>query len=144
MEVNIYVQGQQLKLGINSSCLVEGSQEFIKFIFAFSDDWGGLAKTSFFSQNGNCYKADLDENNSVYLPSEITYGKCALSVYGVKDTIRATTNEIIFSVGKHYIGDFERSEFTKARYDEFVDIVSNTKTQRCPTVIIIGKCVSEI
>lgn len=125
MEVNIYVQGQQLKLGTNLSRLVEGSQEFIKFIFAFSDDWGGLTKTSFFSQNGNCYKADLDENNSVYLPSEITYGKCTLSVYGVKDTIRATTNEIIFSVGKHYIGDFERSELTKARYDEFVDIVSD-------------------
>ena len=125
MEVNIYVQGQQLKLGTNLSCLVEGSQEFIKFIFAFSDDWGGLTKTCFFSQNGNHYKADLDENNSAYLPSEITYGKCTLSVYGVKDTIRATTNEIIFSVGKHYIGDFERSELTKARYDEFVDIVSN-------------------
>lgn len=93
MEIPVKVVSQKMRLPTNYKFLAPGSQKFVKFIFDLSSDWNELTVFTQFGQNGKGYNQYLDENNSVYLPTEITAEKCTLMLYGSgEDDVIATSN----------------------------------------------------
>ena len=75
MEVLVSVIGQKLRISTNAKTFVEGTRNFIKFIFSLSDEWTGLEMTAQFIQDGVAYDRQLDSSYSVFLPDEIHDGK---------------------------------------------------------------------
>lgn len=98
MEILVNVIGQKLKIATNLKCFVSGSQQFVKFTFNMDDSWDNLLTFAQFRQNGAAYNQYLDEDNSVYLPSEIGAGTCTLTLCGTGDDVRAITDCLKFTI----------------------------------------------
>ena len=103
MDILVTVEGQKMKLASNQTHHIEGSSQFVKFIFDLSDEWVGLDSNVQFIQNGEAYGQKLDGSGNkkyAFLPNGITEGECKMVLYGGDGTIRATTNYISLSIGK--------------------------------------------
>ena len=103
MDILVTVEGQKMKLASNQTHHIEGSSQFVKFIFNLSDEWNGLDSNVQFIQNGEAYGQKLDGSGNkkyAFLPNGITEGECKMVLYGGDGTIRATTNYIPLSIGK--------------------------------------------
>lgn len=103
MDILVTVEGQKMKLASNQTHHIEGSSQFVKFIFDLSDEWVGLDSNVQFIQNGEAYGQKLDglgNKKYAFLPNGITEGECKMVLYGGDGTIRATTNYIPLSIGK--------------------------------------------
>ena len=125
MDILIHVNKQRLKLPKSLNNFVSGTQQFIRFIFDLSSDWDNLRTFAQFIQNGTAYSVYLDENNSVYLPSEIQAGKCTLMLYGTGDTIRATTDYISLDITPNIlVQNASSTEITQSLYDQLVLMVN--------------------
>lgn len=101
MDVFIDVVNQKLRVATNLRKYVSGTNQFVRFIFNLSDDWAGLTTRAEFLQNENVFSHELDSNNSVYLPREVTHGKCSLSLKGTNGTITATSEDVVFLIEKY-------------------------------------------
>lgn len=127
MELLINVINQKLKLATNLKSLVAGTQQFIKLIFNLPDEWDGLLAFAQFIQGSNSYNAYLDENNSVYLPSEIQAGTCKVLLYGTgnqgeNSQIIATTNYLEFTIDENIIiSDANSTNISQSLYDQLVE-----------------------
>ena len=84
----------------NPNVLVSGTQNFVAFEFVLDESWDGINPVAQFNQNGNIYNVNLNENNSVYLPSEITYGSFTLTLGGSSGDVIASTNSLKFVVAQ--------------------------------------------
>lgn len=62
--------------------IADGSVDFVKIEFRPSREWDGYLMHAQFRQGVNVYTVLFDENNSVFLPSEITAGEVEISVFG--------------------------------------------------------------
>lgn len=103
MDILVTVEGQKMKLASNQTHHIEGSSQFVKFIFNLSDEWSGLDSNVQFIQNGEAYGQKLDGSGNkkyAFLPNGIIEGECKMVLYGGDGTIRATTNYIPLSIGK--------------------------------------------
>ena len=98
MEVNVHVVNQRLKIATNVENLVEGSRDFVKFVFLLDSGWDGLTKTALFKQGDSLYSKQLDEDNSAFLPSEISAGRFSLSLRGSGSGVTATTKSIMLNM----------------------------------------------
>lgn len=131
MELLINVINQKLKLATNLKSLVAGTQQFIKLIFNLPNEWDGLLTFAQFIQGSNSYNAYLDENNSVYLPSEIQAGTCKVLLYGTgnqgeNSQIIATTNCLEFTIDENIIiSDASSTDISQSLYDQLVQRVNN-------------------
>ena len=125
MDILVNVANQKLKISTNLKSLVAGTQEFIRFVFNLSGDWDGLTTFAQFSQNGVSYNQYLDEDNSVYLPSEIGVGTCTLMLYGSNDNVRATTNYVTLTIDKNtLVADASSTEISQTLYDQLVSRIN--------------------
>ena len=122
MEINIRVEGQRLRIESNYKRLVFGTQKFIKIIFDFSDDWDGLTTFAQFVQDGEDYNVFLDDEGSVFLPSDIKPGKCDMILYGTGNgDVVATSNSIAFLIDdNHMIIDESSIDITPTLYEQLV------------------------
>lgn len=127
MEVKINVDKQKLKVATNLKTYVSGTQEFIKFTFNFFDNiWDSLKVFAQFRQGEEAYNVYLDENNSVYLPSEITPGECILILHGSYETIVAITDVLILTINEnHIVYNAKNTTITESLYDQLVTQVKN-------------------
>ena len=127
MDVFINVTGQKLKIASNLKDYVDGSQDFIRFVFNFNDDtWSDMLVTAQFQQNGKAYNAYLNADNSAFLPAEITEGTCRLLLFGSKYKVKATTWYIDFKVDKNnIIKNASSAALTKTDYEKLVSDVAN-------------------
>lgn len=127
MDVFVNVVGQKIKIASNLKDYVEGTQNFIRFVFNFNDNtWDGMLITAQFQQNGKAYNIYLSSDNSVYLPTEITEGACRLLLYGSKTEIIATTSYIDLDIDKNNIVKNASSvALTKTEYEKLVADVAN-------------------
>lgn len=124
MEILISVVNQKLKISTNLKTIVAGSQEFIKFVFNLDDSWNGLLTFAQFNQNGAAYNIYLDNENSCYLPPEITTGEFELTLYGTGGTIVATTDYLTFKVVDNSIVENEQStNVSQSLYEQLVDMI---------------------
>lgn len=126
MNIQVNVINQKLKIASNIKTLVAGTQEFIRFEFIFDDGWESLMTFAQFRQNGSAYNKYLDENNSVYLPPEITSGECELSLYGSYGNVIAITDSIRMSVSENRVqADSSSTEITLSLYQQLVNMINN-------------------
>lgn len=129
MDILVSVINQKLRLPVNLKRMVEGTQNFVKFIFELDKKWDTLTTFAQFQQNGLAYNQYLDQDNSVYLPPEIRKGKCALILYGTKNDVIATTNYLELFIDENLlIKDANSVEITKSLYAQLVDKVNNFMT----------------
>ena len=101
LDVHISVNGQKLKTETDLA-FISGTQEFIRFVFQLPEDWKAFIPDlhAQFVQDENTYTPELDENYSVYLPSEIQPGTCSLMLYGTGDPAIATSNFLTLTIGE--------------------------------------------
>ncbi|MDO5346573.1 MAG: hypothetical protein Q4E91_12620 [Lachnospiraceae bacterium] len=100
MEVLVTVIGQKLRIATNCKTFVEGTCNFVKFVFSLSDDWAGLATHAQFIQDGNAYNRQLDGSHSVFLPDEIHDGKCELVLYGIRGLTVEISDSAVLNIKK--------------------------------------------
>lgn len=98
MDVIVNVINQKLKIASNLKNFVEGSENFIRFVFKLSSDWDGLSKYAQFIQKGIAYDRTLDDENSVYLPKQIKAGTCYMLLSGKGGGKIATTNYVVLTL----------------------------------------------
>ena len=124
MNVQVNVINQRLKIATNLKTLVSGSQEFIKFEFCLGEDWDGLVTFAQFRQGDKAYNKYLDEENCVHLPPETKPGICMMMLYGVKETVIATTNYVELTIDENMLlGNAESVEITEPLYNQLVEKV---------------------
>ena len=125
MEILVNVIGQKLKVTTNLKCFISGSQQFVKFIFNMDSEWDNLLTFAQFRQNGVAYNQYLDEDNSVYLPSEIGAGTCTLILYGTYNGVRATTNYLTLTIDESIlVTDAQSTEISTSLYEQLVTKVN--------------------
>ena len=130
MNILVNVINQKLKIKANTKRLVSGTQKFIRFEFSLDDAWDDLLVFAQFIQDEKAYNDYLDENNSVYLPSEIKDGKFNVLLYGSGSNTIATTNYLTFEVDKNIlISDAQSTEITESLYNKLVNIVKTYTSQ---------------
>lgn len=134
MNITINVVGQ--KMTTNYTKIVEGSQNFVKFTFNLPDEWKEINPSACFCQGDKLVKVLLDTNNSVFLPSQITSGKCELMLYGAKENgesgdIIGTSNSIVLQIDSaHSVEWAEDIEYVESQYAGWVDrILSDAKAE---------------
>lgn len=120
MEIIVDVVNQRLKLSANYKDYVEGSQNFVRFMFKFTENWNGLKVFAQFYQDGNTYDVFLDSDNSVYLPREITNGTCTMSLYGTNGKIIGTTNHVQLRIDKGIVENTDNVEISSSLYNQLV------------------------
>lgn len=120
MEIEVDVINQRLKLPTNLKDYVEGSQNFVRFIFKFTKEWENLKVFVQFGQNGSVYNVYLDKENGAYLPKEIVNGTCTMSLYGTYGRIVGTTNHVTLRVDKGIVIDAENLEISTSLYNQLV------------------------
>lgn len=103
MDVEVIVMGQKISFHSNAANIVSGSNNFVRFVFNFSKDWGLLTKYAQFTQDDNTYSVVISSDNSCYLPREVYGGNCTVVLHGIGVTnggVIATTNTLKFDVIK--------------------------------------------
>lgn len=143
MDVLVNVANQKLKIATNLKSLVAGTQEFVRFVFNLAGDWDNLMTFAQFSQNGVSYNQYLDDNNSVYLPSEIGVGTCTLMLYGSGGNTIATTNYLTLTIDKNIlVSDAKSTEISESLYNQLVTKVNALLTwneQNAADLIAVDK-----
>ena len=142
MEILINVVNQKLKVTNYVKALIDGSQKFIAFKFLLGSDWDGLVTFAQFIQDGVGYNQYLDENNTVYLPTEIHKGKVNVLLYGVGGDdavfdgttlvsggdVIATTNYLTFTVEENsLIADAQSTQISISNYQYLVNLVNSVQ-----------------
>lgn len=124
MEVLIRVEGKRIWLDTIPVVLASDSQEFVKFIFEITSDWNGLSTYAQFIQNDNTYKAYLDSENSVYIPSGVANGYCLMSLCGTNANRVVMTNAVKFIVhNNEVIFNEENTEISESLYQEIINLI---------------------
>lgn len=103
MDIMVNVINQKLKVATNTKNFVSGTHNFIRFYFNLTSDWDNLSVNAQFSQDGITYNKKLDAENSVYLPSEIKAGKCALTLSGSGGNVIAATDTVILTFAENFV-----------------------------------------
>lgn len=126
VNINISVVGQKLRLPTNLKIIVDGTHEFIRFVFNLDEDWNGLTTYAQFTQDGKSYNVYLDDNSSVFLPHEITEGVCSLTLSGTGNGVIATTDYVEFIVVDNILTAGESStEITESLYEQLIDKINS-------------------
>lgn len=124
MDILINVSKQRLKLATNLKKYVSGSQEFVRFVFGLNSYWRDLLTFAQFAQNGNTYNRYLDDENAVYLPSEIVAGECTLTLFGSGNSVIATTNYLTLTIDENIlVSDASSTDISESLYEQLVDMV---------------------
>ena len=125
MDILVNVINQKLNITLNQRCIVEGTQQFVRFIFNLSDEWNDLHPFAQFIQNNEAYNVYLDSDNAVYLPSEIVSGQCIMLLYGSAGNVKATTNYLTLTIDKSLmVADAQSTVITQSLYDQMVAYVN--------------------
>ena len=121
MTIELKLDGQRLSFNGSEKPIVSGTQKFIKLHFDLDDNWNDLLTFAQFTQKES-YNVYLDEDNSVYLPTEIEDGLCTLSLCGTKDDIRATSSAVAMIIDKsRLIQDGKSTEISQTLYEQLVN-----------------------
>lgn len=130
MDIQVNVVGQKLRIYTNYLRVIDGSQNFIRFVFAFDNSWSSLTKYAEFTQDGTSYSIYLDSDSSAYLPVEITSGTCTLTVYGTGSGVIATTGSATLRVERCIITNSESgTDITPTLYEQLVDRVDGLESE---------------
>lgn len=132
MNILFNINNQTL-LRIDKEPLVSGSQNYVKALFTFSDEWTDCAKTCSFIKGNKTYNQVLDGNNSCYVPVEVLEksGEFYVALLGTKGSTstRITTNGVWVTVKQSGFKDGEEpAEIIPALVDAVKDFTSDVSS----------------
>ncbi len=125
LKANIFKNGEI----VVDSNTVSDSINFDIIKFYFPQSWDGLTKTVVFSNADKTLNVILDDTNECFIPHEvITEPEFTVSVFGVKDDVRATTSRGTVKVlqSGYDLGDAPK-EPTPTEYERIISLVTETK-----------------
>ncbi|MBR5223316.1 MAG: collagen-like protein [Clostridia bacterium] len=125
LKANIFKNGEI----VVDSNTVSDSINFDIIKFYFPQSWDGLTKTVVFSNADKTLNVILDDTNECFIPHEIiTEPEFTVSVFGVKDGVRATTSRGTVKVlqSGYELGDAPK-EPTPTEYERIISLVTETK-----------------
>lgn len=107
MQIEFEIDGMRLTR-TSDAYLIEGSENFIECVFAFSSDWDELDKWALFKRDNNTYEIFI-ENNKCLVPIQCTSteGEFTVSVVGRKnaENITGTASDKLLTVrGSEFVG----------------------------------------
>ena len=124
--INLSVKGGNIFSSINT--LTADSVEYVAAKFTFDQSWVDLIKTAVFRVDELVYHTPL-ENDSCFIPFEaLKEGIMYVSVFGVKENTRATTNEFAISVIGSGYTVLEPSAQSDDPYQYYINKVNELKT----------------
>ena len=87
------VDNQNLYLFKAETVVADKIIQFVKLKFEFSPEWAGFSKVCQLHRDSSTYSVLLEDDNTCYLPAEITAGWWSVGVFGQKAGLpdRATT-----------------------------------------------------
>ena len=105
----------------------EGTREYLKAEFSFSEEWDGMTKTAFFRGAGNTY-SQLLENDACTVPAEVLTapGRVGVSVSGTLGETIITTDIKSFTVPATLSGGTP-SDPEPTVWQQILDKVDETK-----------------
>lgn len=110
--------------------VVSDSVRYLTAQFGFSEDWDGTAKTAIFSGKGGTYEVLLT-NDSCTVPYEVISGRFGVSVFGVRNGVRITTDTAYLCVQQSgYTPGETPSEPTPSVYEQLIDKIADEETSR--------------
>lgn len=109
------------------SHLTADSVEYINASFSFDNSWDDLIKTAIFRTGDIVYHTPL-ENDCCKIPHEVlNEGMLYISVFGVKDSTRATTGELAVYIQNSGYTKCEPVSPTPDPFDYFITIATDCK-----------------
>lgn len=107
MQIEFEIDQQRLTR-TSDAYVIEGSENFIECVFAFSSDWDELDKWALFKRDNNTYEIFI-ENNKCLVPIQCTSteGEFTISVVGRKnaDNVIGTASDKLLTVrGSEFVG----------------------------------------
>ena len=125
MKILINVTNQRLTGMQSLNNFVEGSNNFVQFVFNLDEQWQGLTTFAQFIQDGHTYNKYLDGQNSVTLPPEISEGTAILLLYGTGNGTIGTTNSLTLTINaSNMISDIQSTAITPSLYEQLVNQVN--------------------
>lgn len=110
--------------------VVSDSVRYLTAQFGFSEDWDGTAKTAIFSGKGGTYEVILT-NDSCTVPHEVISGRFGVSVFGVRNGVRITTDTAYLCVQQSgYTPGETPSEPTPSVYEQLMDKITDEEMTR--------------
>ena len=109
MTLNFKIENQTLRQ-IGEPKPANKSQEYLELSFEFlTTDWTGLTKFGMFTnQDGLKYRVAIQDNKVIVPNAVLQDEKFTFSIYGVKDDVRVTTNQLtIYLSDSGYVRDVE-------------------------------------
>lgn len=129
MEIIINVVNQKLRLATNLTTYVSGSQNFVRFVFNLDESWDGLYPFAQFIQDSRTYNWYLDQDNAVYMPSDIQPGECRLVLYGTNNGVKAITDALLLTINDSMLViDASSTGITPTLYEQLVSKVDSLAT----------------
>ena len=152
MDILVNVVGQKMNVTTVPSTLVARSQNFIRFVFRFSEDWEGLDVLAQFTQGDLQFNRQLDSvTKSTYLPQEFQTGKFTVVLFGVGgNNVRAFSNILEFNLQKNgFVGEefmqIEPPDPTPTWYEDLMNRIRNVIDMSDEEVMaVISNAVGEI
>ena len=99
MELKFKITNQHMEL-TEQPYAVSDSREYLTCSFEFSEDWSNTKRTVIFSGGNKHYCVLLQEDNTCTVPHEVLGGCFAVSVFGVNDGQRITTENVYVHIQK--------------------------------------------
>ena len=93
MKLKFSLHGQALKRA-DRNYIVADSKNFLTAEFEFSHQWNSCEKTAIFKNEYGAYSVLLSKDKCI-VPYEVMGGNFGVSVFGVSNELRITTNEIV-------------------------------------------------
>ena len=127
MQLKFTLQGQRL-IRTDKLRPVADSKNFLGAEFEFSHQWSGCEKTAIFkSSDGDAFSVLLNEDKCA-VPYEVSGGEFYVSVFGIKDEMRITSDEIsVFVEVSGYTEGETPQEPTQTVYEQILNRISESE-----------------
>lgn len=124
--INLSVTDQKITYE-NEQYIVTDSQNYISAQFEFSSEWDGMTKTAVFKGAGGSYCVLLRDDVCT-VPHEALVSGFSVSVFGVLDNVRLTTDSVYITAVKSGFEEGQApSEPTKTVYEELLGTITEIK-----------------
>lgn len=125
MDLEFTVNNQTLKR-TDSEKPADYSNEYLKCIFSFeSDDWEPMGKFAIFKTGKLNYRVAISDGECIVPFDALQYNQFALTVYGIDEDTRITTNLVYIKLGKSgFVTEYDEScHFNPDMTEELLDLV---------------------